>query len=152
MAEKDLPRIVGYSVRPQETAALVEQTGLDETILARLVSVFYEHVRSDPGLGPIFEARIENWPAHLSRMVDFWSSVALMTGRYHGTPMQVHTGLLVDESHFEQWLALFRKVARQVCTPAGADYVIERAERIARSIHLGVSVHAGIPHKASRST
>lgn len=85
-------------------------------------------------------------------MVDFWSSVALMTGRYHGTPMQVHTGLLVDESHFEQWLALFRKVARQVCTPAGADYVIERAERIARSIHLGVSVHAGIPHKASRST
>ena len=150
MAGKDLPRIVGYSVRPEETAALIERTGLDEAVLSRLVSDFYEHVRSDPGLGPIFEARIENWPAHLSRMVDFWSSVALMTGRYHGTPMQVHTGLPVDESHFEHWLALFRTVARQVCTPAGADYVIERAERIARSIQLGISVHSGIPHPARR--
>jgi len=151
MAGKVLPRIVGYSVRPQETAARIEQTGLDETVITRLVTVFYDHVRSDPALGPIFEARIENWPAHLKRMVDFWSSVALMTGRYHGTPMQVHAGLPADKTHFEQWLALFRKVARQVCTPAGADFVIERAERIARSIHLGVYAHASIPQQARRS-
>ena len=150
MTEKGLPRIVGYSVRAEETAVLTERTGLDEAVLFRLVSDFYEEVRSDPGLGPVFESRIKNWPTHINRMVDFWSSVALMTGRYHGTPMQVHAGLPVDESHFEQWLVLFRKVARQVCTPEGADYVIERAERIARSIHLGISVHAGIPHPARR--
>jgi hemoglobin len=144
------PRIVAYTVRPEETAALAERTGLDEAMLSRLVSVFYQRIRSDPALGPIFEARIGNWPDHLDRMVDFWSSVALMTGRYHGTPMQAHAGLPVNESHFERWLILFREAARQVCSPAGANYLIVRAERIARSIHLGISAQAGIPKKAKR--
>jgi hemoglobin len=146
------PRIVAYTVRPEETAVLAERTGLNEMMLSRLVGTFYERIRSDPALGPIFEARIGNWPDHLDRMVDFWSSVALMTGRYHGTPMQAHAGLPVNESHFERWLILFREAARQVCSPAGANYLIVRAERIARSIHLGISAQAGIPKKAKRGS
>jgi hemoglobin len=132
----EAPRVV--SARPELTAALMQQTGLDEELLVALVHGFYAKVRSDAVLGPIFEERIADWGPHLERMTAFWSSVALMTGRYHGAPVPAHARLPVDWSHFERWLALFRETAHEVCPPEGAAHVIERAERIARSLHMAV--------------
>ncbi len=126
------------SARPQMTADLMARTGLDDAMLERLVHRFYDRVRSDAMLGPIFAERITDWAPHLERMVEFWSSVALMTGRYHGAPMPKHLPLPVEADHFVRWLELFRLTARDVCPPAGADWVIERAERIATSIHMNI--------------
>ncbi|WP_299364609.1 group III truncated hemoglobin [uncultured Paracoccus sp.] len=120
------------------TAELMARTGLDEALLTKLVHRFYEKVRADTVLGPIFAARIEDWGPHLERMVRFWSSVALMTGRYHGAPVPKHADLPVSWEHFERWLALFGETAHEVCPPEGAAHVIERAERIARSLHIAV--------------
>ena len=116
----------------------MEGTGLDETILEKLVCRFYEKVRLDELLGPMFEDRIEDWELHLDRMATFWSSIALMTGRYHGAPMPAHVSLPVSWRHFERWLALFNQTAHETCPPEGAAHVIERAKRIARSLHLAV--------------
>jgi len=132
------------SVRPEMTAALMTQTGLDEASLTRLVHRFYEKIRSDPELGPIFASRIRDWPTHLAKMVDFWSSVALMTGRYSGTPMRAHAHLPVGWPHFEKWLSLFRETAAETCSPEGARHVVERAERIARSLNMAVEDAHGI--------
>lgn len=129
---------VASSARPQMTAELMAKTGLTDDVLKHLVHGFYDRVRRDPGLGPIFDERIHDWGPHLERMVEFWSSVALMTGRYHGAPMPKHLTLPVDQSHFDQWLALFRQTAHEVCSPEGAAWVIARAERIAFSIHANV--------------
>ncbi|MGB8623601.1 MAG: group III truncated hemoglobin, partial [Paracoccaceae bacterium] len=79
------------------------------------------------------------WAPHLERMCAFWSSVALMTGRYHGAPVAAHAGLPVTWAHFERWLALFGETAHEVCPPVGAAHVIERAERIARSLHIAAA-------------
>lgn len=128
-----------FSVRPQMTSELMAQTGLDEDILKTLVHRFYDKVRQDRLLGPIFDERIDEWGPHLERMVAFWSSVALMSGRYHGRPVPAHTPLPVEGQHFERWLALFRETAHEVCTPAGAAHVIERAERIAQSLKIAVA-------------
>jgi hemoglobin len=129
------------SRRPEMTARLMQETGLDEMMLRDLVHGFYAKVRADAVLGPIFAERIHDWEPHLDRMVDFWSSVALMTGRYHGTPMAVHVNLPVDRGHFDRWLDLFRETARALCPPQGAAHVIERAERIAQSLHMGIADH-----------
>ncbi|WP_339737855.1 group III truncated hemoglobin [uncultured Maricaulis sp.] len=126
------------SARPQMTADLMARTGLDEAMLERLVHGFYDRVRADALLGPVFAERIDDWGPHLERMVEFWSSVALMTGRYHGAPMPKHLPLPVAAEHFVRWLELFRLTAGEVCPPAGADWVIERAERIATSIHMNI--------------
>ena len=138
------------SMRPAMTARLQAETGLDEAVLHELVHAFYAKVRSDAQLGPIFESRIVDWEPHLDRMTAFWSSVALMTGRYHGAPVPKHAGLPVTWAHFERWLALFRATAHEVCTPAGAAHVIERAERIARSLSFAVedARGSGIPKLA----
>ncbi len=132
----DKPGLV--SARPDLTADLMARTGLDEDILTELVHRFYARVRDDDVLGPIFAAQITDWGPHLARMVAFWSSVALMTGRYHGAPVPAHTRLPINAAHFDRWLALFRQTAQDVCTPTGAAHVIERAERIARSLNMAV--------------
>lgn len=120
------------------TAAIMAENGLDEDRLRALVHRFYEKVRADAVLGPIFAARISDWGPHLAKMVDFWSSVALMTGRYHGAPVPAHAGLPVEWAHFERWLMLFRETARETCPPAGAALVVDRAERIARSLSFAI--------------
>ncbi len=127
-----------HSARPALTAEIMAATGLDEERLKALVHRFYDKVRADAVLGPIFAERITDWGAHLAKMVDFWSAVALMTGRYHGAPVEKHAGLPVGWAHFERWLALFRETAHQTCPPAGAAHVIERAERIARSLNFAI--------------
>ncbi len=126
------------SARPAVTADLMARTGLDDAMLSRLVHGFYDRVRTDPLLGPVFAERITDWGPHLEKMVEFWSSVALMTGRYHGAPVPAHATLPVTWAHFDHWLHLFRQTATEVCPPAGAAHVIERAERIARSLHMAV--------------
>jgi len=155
MTPVDAPGLAPISARPAVTAELMARTGLSDAILTELVHRFYDRVRSDPLLGPIFAARIVDWAPHLDRMVAFWSSVALMTGRYHGTPIPKHLPLPVEKLHFDRWLALFGETAREICTPAGADWVIERAERIAFSIHANIQDartqygHAGVPPSLS---
>jgi hemoglobin len=120
------------------TDDLMTRTGLDDAMLSRLVHGFYDKVRADPILGPIFAERITDWGPHLAKMVDFWSSVALMTGRYHGAPMPKHLPLPVEAEHFDRWLCLFRQTAEEICPPEGAAWVIVRAERIASSIHMNI--------------
>ena len=136
------------SIRPEITAEIQARTGLDEPTLTTLVHSFYDRIQQDPMLGPIFAAKITDWPPHLDRMVAFWSSVALMTGRYHGAPVPKHMHLPVVDSHFDHWLSLFEDTARKVCTPEGAAHVIERAHRIARSLRIAVrdANQTGVPN------
>ena len=49
--------------------------GIDDAALRCLVALFYDRVRADPALGPIFEDAIHDWPAHLETLTAFWSSV-----------------------------------------------------------------------------
>jgi hemoglobin len=120
------------------------RTDIDEDMIRSLVHTFYDRVRTDAVLEPIFAARIENWGPHLDRMCAFWSSVVQMTGHYHGRPMQNHAPLPVDAAHFDRWLTLFADTANKVCSPAAADLFIERAHMIAESLELGIATHRGL--------
>jgi hemoglobin len=130
--------------RELTTEDIVERTGIDEAMIERLVRRFYEHVREDALIGPIFDARIADWEPHLQRMFAFWSAVALMSGRYHGQPMMKHLPLPIDARHFDRWLELFERTARELCPPAAADHFVERAHRIAESLELGVASRHGV--------
>jgi hemoglobin len=126
------------------TAEIVARTGIDDAMIERLVRRFYDAVREDPMLAPVFAARIRDWEPHLQRMFAFWSSVALMTGRYHGQPMQKHLPLPVDGRHFDRWLHLFESTAWRECPPEAAAHFIERARRIAESLEMGIAGARGV--------
>jgi hemoglobin len=124
--------------------SIQDETGIDEAMVEQLVRAFYLRVREDFLLAPIFDARITEWEPHLQRMCAFWSSVTLMSGRYHGQPMRVHLSLPIDARYFDRWLALFEATAREVCPPKSAEFFIDRAHRIAQSLEFGVAAARGI--------
>jgi hemoglobin len=130
--------------RERISAEIAARTGITEAMIERLVHAFYDKVRSDPLLAPVFAARIADWDPHLAQMCAFWSSVALMTGRYHGAPMVKHLPLPVDAVHFDRWLALFEQTANEVCPPRAAAHFTERAHRIAASLELGIATGQGV--------
>jgi hemoglobin len=118
--------------------------GVTEAMISALVRAFYGKARKDPLLGPLFDAHVEDWPAHFAKLDDFWSSVMLMSGRYHGAPMPAHARLDgLGPDHFARWLDLFAETARETCPPAAAALFIDRSQRIARSLQMGIALARG---------
>ncbi|HXT09516.1 MAG TPA: group III truncated hemoglobin [Roseiarcus sp.] len=130
--------------RAAVVAQIQADTGIDEAMIERLVRGFYVRVRADAVLGPIFASKIQDWEPHLEKMFAFWSSLALMSGRYHGQPMAKHLPLPVDARHFDRWLALFEESARELCPPEAADHFLMLARRVAESLELGIAGAHGV--------
>ncbi len=114
---------------------------IDEAMIERLVRHFYAAVRADPRLAPIFAAAIpgDDWEPHLRTMMDFWSSVMRMSGRYKGRPVPKHQALTgLTREHFAAWLALFRVSAHATCPAPIAALFIDRAEAIGNSLQTAI--------------
>jgi hemoglobin len=125
-------------------------TGINEAVLERLVRSFYDTARRDGVIGHLFDD-VHDWEKHIATITAFWSSVGLMTGRYHGQPLAAHLPLPLQPVHFARWLVLFEQTARAVCTDAGAAHLLEKARRIASSLQMGVAVHHGELPSGSRA-
>jgi hemoglobin len=133
----------GQERRSEISAEIAARTGIDDAMIERLVRAFYGKAAKDPVLGPIFDKNVADWELHIATLCDFWSSVALMTGRYHGTPMATHMALPLNPEAFDRWLCLFSQAARDVCPEAAATHFIERASRIASSLEMGAAARRG---------
>jgi hemoglobin len=120
-------------MHPQQFQAVTEDS------IRLLVDTFYDGVRKDEILGPVFEQALAGqWSAHLPRMVDFWSTVLLGTGRFQGNVFGKHMALTgVTPEHFLRWLSLFKETATQLYADAPANEILEVADRIAGSLQLG---------------
>ena len=116
---------------------------ITEQEISNLVDDFYARVRQDTGIGPIFNQAIEDWPAHLALLKNFWSTVLLTTGAYKGDPMMTHLKLPLEPRHFRRWLALFAETANQVLPAAHAAEVIRKSERIAQNFQAGLAHKRG---------
>jgi hemoglobin len=92
----------------------------------RLVDTFYDKVRHDGLLSPIF-AHVD-WPAHLPVMYNFWSSLLFGDQSYNGSPFMPHKGLAIDQSHFARWLELFTETVDR-------DFAGERASELKQRAH-----------------
>ena len=113
---------------------------INNEILQRLVDRFYARVREDELLGPVFNEAVTDWPEHLEKLGAFWSSVMLTSGRYKGNPMAAHLrrARVIKPEMFDKWLTLWADTASAELTPAGANAIIAKAERIAESLKLGL--------------
>ncbi len=103
---------------------------VSEEAVADLVTRFYDRVRADEHLGPMFEAAIPDWDQHLQVMRDFWSAVLRRTTRYSGCVMSPHFGLPIEGGDFERWLVLFRPSAQETLPREAAERAITIAEAV----------------------
>ncbi|MGZ3275974.1 MAG: group III truncated hemoglobin [Caulobacteraceae bacterium] len=120
--------------------------GITEEMIHEVVHGFYARIRTDPALGPIFNRVIaeDAWPAHLQKMCDFWSSVMLMSGRFHGAPMPAHLRIDgLNGRHFARWLHLFAETVAELCPPEAAALFVSKSQMIAQSLQLGIAASRG---------
>lgn len=126
--------------------------------VAGLVDRFYDKVRADPLLGPVFNPVVRDWTAHKALMTSFWCTVALRAGSYRGNPMAKHQPLPITREHFARWLELWRETASEGLDDSGAALMAGYAERIGYGLRVGLGLtdHArgresGIPVRARRA-
>ena len=107
--------------------------------LTALVHGFYADVRANPLLGPVFEAALhDRWEAHLARMVDFWSTVALGSKSFRGSVFSKHMALSgVTPAHFAAWVKLWGEHTNRLFAPEVALELQTAAHGIARNLFMG---------------
>lgn len=113
---------------------------IDEAALPGLLDVFYDRVRTDAQLGPVFNDAVHDWPRHLSQLVDFWSSVMLTTGRYKGNPVMKHAvhARRISPEMFDRWLALWTLTTDEMLPQISARAIQDKARRIAETLKLAI--------------
>lgn len=116
-----------------EPTSLYERLGGHEGIL-KLLKPFYIDVRQHAVLGPIFNEHIQDWPAHLDKITEFW---ALQTGgptRYRGGFAGAHLALGLQPEHFQHWLGLWELNANRQLPPQEAAEMIALAHEFGRRL------------------
>ncbi|RNC80398.1 MAG: group III truncated hemoglobin [Phycisphaera sp.] len=106
--------MVAVNLRLSESGGEPEK-GVTQDQISELVDTFYEQVRGDDLIGPIFDEHVRDWDHHLEKMKRFWSSAVLRTGTYSGRPMEAHRRLPgLERRHFDRWQSIFTRVTDDV--------------------------------------
>ena len=113
---------------------------VSEDQLERLIPRFYARVCDDALIGPVFNGAIGDWAHHLEKLVSFWSSVMLTSGRYKGNPVAAHLKHLptITPPMFDRWLMLWTEVTAEMLPAATAAALQDKAARIAESLKLAL--------------
>lgn len=111
-------------------------------VLLRLLKHFYADVRQHQVIGPIFAAHIEDWPAHLEKIADFWSGVTGGPALYSGPMPFKHVPLGLEEHHFETWLGLWGRHCRIWLAAPEAEDMVLAAETIGQRLRQIIALHA----------
>lgn len=117
--------------------------------IEKMVNCFYDFVRGDELLGPLFNERIgDKWPQHLEKMYRFWETVLLDVHSYSGSPFMPHSQMPIGKQHFDRWLNLFEKTIQENFKGAVADDAKERARNMAQMFQHKIAYFQGkIPIK-----
>lgn len=112
--------------------------------IVTLVDTFYERIRSDNELGPIFnEIAQVNWSTHLPRMYAFWEKVLFGTGTFQGNPLAVHARLVpltdMGREKFDRWLTLFTATVDSLFAGEKAGHIKRAAEDMANVIYSKIN-------------
>ena len=114
--------------------------------IERLVNEFYERVKLDQTIGPIFsDVAHVNWDKHLPVMYDFWENIIFQTGNYTGNPMSAHFKIHekhpFTKAHFTRWLAIFQETLNDCFQGPNTELARQRALSIATVIEIKLIQH-----------
>jgi hemoglobin len=116
---------------------------ISESQIDDLVAEFYARARLDPNLGPVFMTAIGEsksaWQAHEAKIASFWRNAVGLDRSFSGNPMLKHLANKdVAPDQFDIWLDLFRATARENLPQEAADGITALADRIGRSLKMGI--------------
>ncbi|WP_194850319.1 group III truncated hemoglobin [Nonlabens antarcticus] len=109
-----------------------------------LVETFYERVRLDPTLGPVFNRHIKDWESHLELLTDFWETSLFRTSSYKGNPITAHNAVdkieqyTIDETHFGIWLNHWVQTLDYLFVGDNATTLKLRARKMGTNLNLNL--------------
>ncbi len=107
-----------------------------------LVDTFYDNIRKDELLAPIFNDKIEDrWPEHLEKMYRFWQTVLLGEHTYFGSPFVPHANLPVQLFHFDKWIAIFDATVDSLFEGEKASRAKWQGERMAEMFNSKIEYY-----------
>jgi hemoglobin len=113
--------------------SLYERLGGHDGI-SKLIKSFYADVRQHAVLGPIFNGTIEDWPAHLEKIAEFWSLQTGGPSRYRGGFGAAHLPLELKPDHFQLWLSLWEFNNKRLLAQTEAEEMNALAQQFARRL------------------
>ncbi len=102
--------------------------------LRRLLRHFYADVRQHQLIGPIFTRHISDWPTHLEKIANFWSTVTGGPVVYAGPVYPVHRAMPLEPTHYAAWLELWTRHCRIHAPADAAEDLIAFAQNFARRL------------------
>lgn len=114
--------------------------------VSRLVHAFYDKIRADEELGPIFNAHLseEQWPPHLEKLIDFWETNLFGIPKFKGNPPRVHAEVDhkmnygVTQEHFAHWMRLWFSTIDEMFEGRLADRAKNAARRMSTGLFLAI--------------
>lgn len=111
-----------------------------------LVRRFYQKVREDGVLGPVFDHVVSNWDRHLVHLSDFWEMILFQSGPGAGkfNPAQVHREVDrewdhgISQVHFGIWLQLWFETIDGYFVGEKAELAKEHARRMAHFLFMRI--------------
>lgn len=109
-----------------------------------LVTQFYEKIKRDPVLGPVFLEIVSDWESHLERLTDFWESQLFLKRAYIGNPLAVHQEVDkrmnegITPRHFGLWLNLWFETLDENFLGETAGIAKTRAQKMSTMLYLKI--------------
>jgi hemoglobin len=100
--------------------------------IKKLVDNFYNKVRRDDVLAPVFAIRITDWQPHLDTMYNFWNMAIFGKKEYTGNPFPKHMDLPIESAHFNRWLYHFMETLNESFEGPVATEAMQKASTVAR--------------------
>lgn len=126
---------------PEPTSASLFARLGEQDALRPLLQHFYADVRQHNVIGPIFLRQIDDWPAHLEKILRFWTTVTGGPPCYSGPMLITHLKLHLGEEHFLVWLDLWRRQCRGRFPDQEANELIHIAETMADRLQGGAALN-----------
>lgn len=109
-----------------------------------LVRTFYQKVRKDNVLGPIFNSIISDWESHFIVLTDFWEAQLFLKRKYYGNPVVVHQEVdvkmnnSITSEHFGLWLNLWFETIDTLFEGETAWIAKNRAQKMSTMLFLKI--------------
>jgi hemoglobin len=107
--------------------------------VAFLVETFYGKVLQNDELKPFFADL--DFPAHLPKMIHFWSFVLLDEANYKTNVTEKHMHMPLKKENFDTWLKLFTETVDENFEGEKAEMAKQRAFTIAWTISNKMGLH-----------
>lgn len=117
----------------------------DRKDLYFIVKTFYDLLKVDTQIGPIFIEMIQDWDGHLEKITSFWE-VQLFNIRsgYQGNPIQAHQkvdeaqGYSITPEDFGVWLFYWVNVINDNFEGEKAEELKDRARKMQTVLYLEI--------------